>query len=152
MINRPSSVFRTSFFLSSLIACFVTTAEAKSIGKDQVNIREQSNLTSPILYKAPLGYPIKIKKEEKEWVYCQDWLDNSGWVHRSLVSDIATAVILVEKANIRKEASVNSKVEGTAEQGEIYTILAKEGDWLKLGYYRSGTAIGWVRNDLVFGD
>jgi len=150
MINKPFAVFRTCFLLSSLVVCFAVSAEAKSIGKDQVNIREQPNLNSPILYTAPLGYPIKIKKEEAEWIYFLDWLNNSGWVHKPLVSDIDTAVILVEKANIRSAASVNSSVVGSATQGEIYTILAKEGDWIKLGYYLSGATVGWVRNDLVF--
>jgi len=58
----------------------------------------------------------------------------------------------VEKANIRSAASVNSNVVASATQGEIYTILAKEGDWIKLGYYQSGTVVGWIRNDLVFGN
>ncbi|MDR2549692.1 MAG: SH3 domain-containing protein [Desulfobulbus sp.] len=152
MIDRPFSIFCTGFFLSALLVCGIASAEAKSIAKDQVNIREKPDLNSAILYTAPLGYPIEIKKEEKGWVYFHDWLDNSGWVHKPLVSDIDTAVILVEKANIRGSASASANVVASAEQGEIYTILAKEGDWVKLGYYQSGTAVGWIRNDLVFGD
>lgn len=152
MINRPLSIFRTGFLLSSLIVCFVTPAAGKSIGKDQVNIREQPTQSSAVLYTAPLGYPIEIKKESGDWVYFHDWLDNSGWVYKPLVSDIETAVILVEKANIRSAATVSSAVVAHATQGEIYTILARDGNWVKLGYYQSGTAVGWIRDDLVFGD
>lgn len=150
--DKPLVVLRTCLLLTPLILALAGSTHGKSIGKDQVNIREQPNLNSPILFTAPLGYPIEIKKESGKWIYLNDWQNNNGWVYKSLVSDIDTAVILVDKANIRSTASLNASVVTTAKLGEIYSILAKDNNWVKLGYYESGTTVGWIRDDLIFGE
>ena len=145
------SLFRTSLLAAPLCLALAGSAEAKSIGKDQVNIRSEPSTSSAVLFTAPLGYPIKIQKENGDWVYFRDWQNNTGWVHKPLVSNVTTAVVLVDKANIRSSANTKASVVATAEMGEIYTILGREGNWVKLGYYHSGTEAGWMRNDLLFG-
>ena len=143
---------RSSLIIAPLTLGLACTLEAKSIGRDQVNIRSGPSLNSNILSTVPLGYPIKVEKETNNWSYFHDWQQKNGWVHSTLVSDIETAVILVEKANIRSDAGMNGKVEATAAQGEIYKILEKEGNWVKLGYYHGGETLGWIRDDLIFGE
>ena len=143
---------RSSLIIAPLALGLAGPLGAKSIGKDQVNIRSGPSLNSNILSTVPLGYPVKVEKETDNWSYFHDWQQKTGWVHTSLISDIATAVILVEKANVRNAAGMNGKVEGTAVQGEIYKILDKEGKWVKLGYYHGGEVVGWIRDDLIFGD
>ncbi len=124
---------------------------AKSIKKDEVNIRAEPSTSSDILYKAPLGYPIIIEKESKGWVYFRDWENNRGWVHKPLVSDIQTAVVKTDKANIRSAPNDKAKVVTKAEIGEIYKILASKGQWVHLGYYHGGASVGWIHADLIFG-
>ena len=70
----------------------------------------------------------------------------------ALVSDINTAVITAEKANVRSKASLKSEVVTSAEMGEIYKVLGKKGDWVQLGYYDNSSPLGWIRHDLVFGE
>jgi SH3-like domain-containing protein len=135
-----------------MVLSLAGSVEAKSIGRDQVNIRSAPNTNSSIVFTAPLGYPIKIEKEANNWSFFHDWQNNTGWVYKPLVSDTETAVILVEMANIRGKASINSQVVATAKLGEIYTILAKNGNWVKLGYYHGDSEVGWIRNDLIFGE
>ena len=53
---------------------------------------------------------------------------------------------------MRSEPSVKSKAMAIAEMGEIYKILSKNGNWVKLGYYHGGSEVGWIRDDLVFGE
>ena len=150
--NHLLNTFSICLISSTLILCFLsTTVHAKSINKDEVNIRSEPNTTSTVLYKAPLGYPIIIEKESKGWVYFRDWEDNKGWVHKPLVSDIKTAVILVDKANVRNSPNEKAKVVTKAEVGEIYKILEKKGNWVHIGYYHGGSSVGWIRSDLVFG-
>lgn len=146
------STVRACLFIPPIILGLTASIEAKSINKDQVNIRSGPSLDSKIIFTVPLGYPIKIEKEANNWSFFHDWQNNSGWVYTPLVSDIETAVIVVEKANIRSTASIKSKSVANAEMGEIYTILAKEGSWIKLGYYHGGLELGWIRDDLIFGD
>nr|WP_320013225.1 SH3 domain-containing protein [uncultured Desulfobulbus sp.] len=146
------SSLRACLLIAPLVLGLSCTLEAKSIGKDQVNIRSNPSTKSKILFSAPLGYPISIEKESKDWVFFKDWQNNKGWVYKPLVSNIDTAVILVEKANVRSQPTVKSKAMAIAEMGEIYKILSKSGNWVKLGYYHGGSEVGWIRDDLIFGE
>ncbi|GLI35382.1 SH3 domain-containing protein [Desulforhabdus amnigena] len=127
-------------------------AATKSIGKDNVNIRSGPSLNDKIIYEAPLGYPIKIEKEQGKWVFFRDWENDAGWVYKSFVSEIPTAVVLVKVANVRNSPGTAHKVVAKVHRGEIYKIVGKKGDWIKLGYYSGGEEIGWIRRDLLFGD
>ncbi len=126
------------------------TARAKSIAKDNVNIRTLPTTRSEILFKAPIGYPVKIEREKGKWAFLRDWTNDTGWVYKPLLCDIQTAVILVDRANVRKFAGTRYPVIGKAEKGEIYKVIEKNGRWLHLGYYFEDAPFGWVRSDLVF--
>ena len=39
-----------------------------------------------------------------------------------------------------------------ASKGEIYKIFDEKGEWVKVGYYLENEVIGWIRQDLVWGD
>ena len=151
-IIRLRSFIDANLFLTPLFLSLAVSAEGKSINKDQVNVRAQPSLTSPILFTAPLGYPIEIKEKKGDWFFLRDWQENDGWVHKSLVSDKNTAVILIEKANIRNDSTQKSRVTSTANQGEVYIILEKKRKWTKLGYFDTNEPVGWIRNDLIFGE
>jgi SH3-like domain-containing protein len=134
------------------VACPVSASTMKSIGKDRVNVRSKPGLSSEVLFQAYLGYPIEIEKQKNNWVYFTDWKNNSGWVYKPLVSGTQTAVILVDNANIRKGPSLRKPVVTKASQGEIYKIFGEKGNWVKIGYYLEDEVVGWVRQDLVWGD
>ena len=138
--------------LVPLLLAAAAPASAKSIGKDQVNIRSGPSLNSDIIFVAPLGYPIEIEKQVNNWALFHDWQNNNGWVYKPLISNVKTAVILVDKANLRSSAGRKARVVATAALGEIYKVLSKKGNWSKLGYFHGGSALGWIRNDLVFGE
>lgn len=127
-------------------------AATKSIAKEEVNVRSGPSLKDEIILKAPLGYPVRIEKTQGEWVYVRDWVNNRGWVHKALISDIRTAVITVKKANIRSGPGTDSNAVAEAHEGEIYRILERKGRWLRIGYYHGSEPVGWVREDMVFGE
>lgn len=141
----------------SIIACIVLAASplwaaTKSIAKEEVNIRSGPSLKSEIVLKAPLGYPVKVEKEQGEWVRVRDWVNNRGWVHKTLVSSIRTAVVTVKKANVRSGPGTDKSVVAEAHEGEIYRILERNGRWIRIGYYQGSEPLGWVRSDMVFGE
>jgi hypothetical protein len=37
-------------------------------------------------------------------------------------------------------------------KGEIYKIFDEKAEWVKVGYYLENEVIGWIREDLVWGD
>ncbi|MBW1992431.1 MAG: SH3 domain-containing protein [Deltaproteobacteria bacterium] len=123
-----------------------------SIGKDKVNIRSGPSLKSEVLFQVHLGYPIQVLERKGEWVRFKDWVGNTGWVYRPLLSDIPTAVVLKERVNVRRGPGLKHKVVGQVDKGEVYRIFDRRGKWVKIGYYIEKEEIGWVRNDMVWGD
>jgi uncharacterized protein YgiM (DUF1202 family) len=130
----------------------VWASSMRSISKDRVNVRSQPNLDSEVVFQASLGYPIEVERQKNNWVYFTDWKNNTGWVYKPLVSRTQTAVILVDDANVRKGPSLRKPVVMQASKGEIYKIFGEKGNWVKIGYYLENEVIGWVRQDLVWGD
>ncbi len=135
-----------------LLAIPVLASTMMSIGKGKVNVRSEPNLKSDVLFQAHLGDPIKVEKQKNDWVYFTDWKHNKGWVYKSLVYKVKTAVVLVDDANIRKGPNLNSPVVAKASKGEVYKIFAPKVHWVKIGYYLENQEIGWVRDDLVWGE
>ena len=119
--------FRTGLFAAILLLLVAQAAPARSIAKDETNIRSGPNLQSEILFTVPRGYPIEVQERSGEWTRFQDWQGNSAWVYSSLVTDVNTAVILVDKANIRSAGATSAKVAAVAEIGSaIDYLLAQE--------------------------
>ena len=142
----------TCLLASSLLLFSTPAAVAKSIAKDDINVRSGPSTGDEILFTVPRGYPIEVERREGQWTQFRDWQNNTAWVYTPLVSDINTAVITAEKVNIRSSGSLKSQVVTNAEMGEIYRVLGKKGDWVQLGYYDNSSPVGWIRHDLVFGD
>ena len=142
----------TCLLTGSLLICTAAAAPAKSIVKDETNIRSGPSTKDEILFTVPRGYPIQVERRSGQWTQFRDWQNNTAWVYTPLVSDINTAVITAEKANVRSSASLKSQVVTSAEMGEIYKVLGKKGDWVQLGYYDNSSPVGWIRHDLVFGE
>ena len=127
-------------------------ATMKSIGRKRANVRAQPSLNSEILFQAFLGSPVKVEKQKNNWVYVTDYKRNSGWIYKPLVSNIKTVMVLAKNANIRKGPSLRRPVVKKASEGEIYKLFAEKGRWVKVGYYRENKVIGWIRDDLVWGE
>ena len=127
-------------------------APMKSIGKDKVNVRSGPGLGHDVLFQAHLGYPIKVDKRKGEWVHFKDWQGDTGWVHRPLVKNIKTAVVLKDKVNVRRGPGLRHKVVTKVNEGEVYKIFKQRKNWVKIGYYLEGEPIGWIRDDLVWGE
>lgn len=127
-------------------------AAMKSIGKDKVNIRSDPGTNGRVVFKAPLGYPVDVKSKQGKWVLIEDWQKDSGWVYQPLVSDVQTAVVLVDNANIRKGPGTTNNIVMKAEKGDIFKVFGEQDNWVTIGYYLEEKKIGWIRKDLVFGD
>ncbi|HAA04370.1 MAG TPA: peptide-binding protein [Syntrophobacteraceae bacterium] len=145
----------TGFVLASiLVGCFAGTgwAVTKSIGKERVNVHSGPSLDTQVMFQASLGYPVEIKEKKGDWVLIRDWEGDSGWVFEPMISDIRTAVVRSEGANVRSAPGTESEVKIKVHKGEIFKILDRKNDWVKIGYYLDGGEVGWIRKDLIFGE
>ena len=144
---------RANVLLAVLVAVSSSAGAAsmKSIGKDAVNVRKGPSVDSEVLYETHLGYPIEIEKTQGDWVRCKDWQGHIGWVHKPLVSEIKTAVVLGEDVNVRKGPGAEHEVVKKVVKGEVYKVVGRKGDWVKIAYYVEGDEIGWIRRDMLWG-
>ncbi len=138
----------------ALLIAFPTAFAAsnmKSITRDNVNVRRGPGQQHDVFYRAPLGYPIEVRRTEGEWIYFKDWVGDSGWVHRALVGNVKTIVIVPNEVNLRRGPGLQQPVLQKTTRGKIYKLLRSRDGWLQLGYYDDDEAAGWVRSDLVWG-
>lgn len=123
-----------------------------SIAKDRVNVRSGPGHKYRVVFHAPLGYPVKILSERKGWLKIRDWEGQTGWVSAPLVSKTRTAVVLKDRVNVRQAPGTRNHVLGTVERGDIYKVMEEQANWVRIGYYHEEEAVGWIREDLVFGN
>ena len=128
-------------------------ASMASIRKDNVNVRNAPSLQADILYKIHFGFPVEVQQTKGSWVQIKDWDGNSGWVYQPLINKkVQTALVLPDSVNIRKGPGLKYGVVSKAAGGEIYKIFGEKGSWVRIGYYLENQPVGWVRNDLVWGE
>jgi uncharacterized protein YgiM (DUF1202 family) len=144
------------FFLTAawlIILIMPVLASTASIGKDKVNVRKEPNLRAEVLFQAHLGYPVELAGTKGEWVKIKDWQNEVGWVYGPMINkQIQTAVVLPENGNIRKGPGLKYPVVAQVKNGEVYRIFQERSGWVKIGYYVEDQVLGWIRNDLVWGD
>lgn len=148
-------MLKTMVFLILALAVALSPcwgAPMKSIGKNKVNVRSGPSLTNDIIFQAHLGYPIEVEKRQGDWVRVKDWQGDTGWVYRPLVKNVQTVVVLKDNVNVRKGPGLRHKVITKVNEGEVYKLFKEKGNWVKIGYYLEGEEIGWIRNDLIWGE
>lgn len=145
--------FRNLLALIFLTACSTAYAESgmKSVTRENVNVRKGPGQNHEIFYKAPLGYPLKIERTQGDWAYGKDWEGDQGWIHRSLLGNLKTVVILGSIVNLRQGPDVNQPISEKTERGKIYKVMESKKGWYKLAYFDGNEFAGWVRGDLVWG-
>lgn len=136
-----------------LVFAGVTAGQAKtmSIAKDKVNVRAQPSKQARVIFTAPKGYPVVVKKRAPNWLLVEDWNGKRGWVYKKLVSGVPTTIIQADKAHVRKGPSRKKSSVAYARQGEIYKVLESRDGWVKIGYYFENEPAGWIHGDLVYG-
>lgn len=140
----------TLVLLMTIPAAFAAPG-MKSITRDKVNVRTGPGQTHDVFYRAPLGYPVEIERSRGDWLCIKDWEGDSGWVHRSLVGNVRTIVVLRDEVNLRRGPGLRQPVLNKTTRGKIYKVLSSKNGWFQLGYYDTNEDAGWVRGDLVWG-
>ena len=78
----------TCLLASSLLLFSTPAAVAKSIAKDDINVRSGPSTGDEILFTVPRGYPIEVERREGQWTQFRDWQNNTAWVFTPLVSEV----------------------------------------------------------------
>ena len=66
-----------------------------SLKSDDTNIRVGPSKNYPIEIKYIVkNYPLKVLEEYEDWRKVQDFKNNIGWIHKSLISGTRTGIVL----------------------------------------------------------
>lgn len=134
--------------------CLVFTSPAfatdyVSVVKDNVNVRQDPNTSSPVYMELFKGYPLEVLKKQGDWTQIRDYEGDSGWIHNSLIDKNDTVIINAKKSvNMRSGPSTSDSVVADVERGVIMTKIGQEGKWYKLKH-SSGT-VGWIYSPLLW--
>jgi len=146
---------KTCCFIPVIISLLLISpvwARTMSIGKDKANVYSGPGLEHAVVYQAPVGYPLRIEVEIGDWLRFRDWLGNIGWVTRPSVSGVKSAIVSVRIAAISSAPDIFHRTGKTVNRGEIYKVLEERPNWVRVGSWSNGESIGWIQEDLVFGE
>ena len=121
-----------------------------SVAVEEANFRKGPSQQHDIVFTAVRHFPVKVVERTKDWVKVQDFEGEEGWVASHLLSEDPTVIVTATHANLRKEPSTRSELVGTAEHAEVYRVVERKEQWIKLS--ADDEERGWIRDDLVWGD
>ncbi|CCO07958.1 SH3 domain-containing protein [Desulforamulus hydrothermalis] len=151
------------FFVFWLIG-MVGSAEAAwlaTVKADKLNLRSGPGTHTALLGQVNKGDKLPVLTKSGDWYQVQvggkaawvaGWLvtvEDTGTVSRGTASTAVqgkVAVVTADTLNIRSGPGTNYSIAGQAKKGEQLSVLAQNGDWVKV--QGAGTT-GWVANWLV---
>ena len=143
-----------SFVLISatVIASSATLAMANTLGcvnTNNVNVRTQSNVNSEVLTKYGTGQALNIIGYENDFFKVD--IDGADLYIAADFVDVlkAQGVICGDNVNVRVNASMESNVLGTLNDGDTVVVVGCNDGWLKIEYNDS---VGYINEDFVQGD
>ncbi len=121
-----------------------------SLKSNDANIRVGPSKNYPVEIKyIKKNYPLKILEEYGEWRKVEDFKNNKGWIHKSLISGTRTGIILSkDNKNITLLNTVNGNVIGEVGQGNIVYLKKCKIDWCLIS---TGNFKGWMDKKYIWG-
>ena len=121
-----------------------------SLKSNDANIRVGPSKNYPIEIKfIKKNYPLKVLEEYEDWRKVQDFKNNIGWIHKSLISGTRTGIVLSnDSKNIKLLNTLDGNVIGEIGKGNIVFLEKCKIDWclVSLGDFK-----GWMDKKYIWG-
>ena len=149
----PLKTFSRLFLILSIFGLFICpqsfAAQFVSVKKDNVNVRTGPSKDNPVSMELFEGYPLKVIRKQGDWYKVTDFENDSGWIHKSLVTTGDTVIVNAKKSvNMRSGPSTKSSVVADVERGVVLTKISRKGKWVEVRH-ASGT-VGWIYKPLLW--
>lgn len=120
-----------------------------SLKSDFINVRVGPGKRYPIrwVYKRKL-YPVEIIEEFAHWRKIRDLNGDGGWVHKSLVTGLRTAVIIDKAHHLYSKPNATSAPVLRADADVIGTLKSCSSDWCLMQIKEHQ---GWIRKTDIWG-
>ena len=128
----------------------VSHAETKSVDVYSANLRSSPSTTaSYVVLQVPKNYPLMVLESTEEFYKVSDFVDRTGWIHKSIVGDSAGVVVVKKIVNLRKGPGIDHEITCKVEKGVAFEVIKEQEDWLEV-LHDSGKR-GWIYKKLVWG-
>lgn len=153
MLTKIKPIVLTSTFFVLTLSSF-SVAEMRSTSGEQVNLRTGPGENFGIKWEYGKGYPVKIVTKKGKWIKVQDFENDIGWIHSSMLNNEPHTIVKVNKGknkkiNIRSGPGEKFEVVGQAYYGVVFEKKKEEKGWVKVTH-ESGLE-GWIDQKLLWG-
>lgn len=135
-------------FILLLFISSAALAERMTVNVSMANVRSGPGSKHNILWKIEKYHPIDVLKKQDPWYYFQDYENDKGWIHKSLLSNDASVIVVKDRCNVRSGPGISHEVVFTVEKGVPFKVIKKEGDWISI-VHADGDK-GWIHRNLVW--
>ena len=126
----------------------VANAERLAVSAPVANIRSGPGTSHNVLWKVEQYFPILVIEKSGEWYHFQDFEDDKGWVHQSLVGKIPAVITRKDASNIRSGPGTNHQVLFSVEKGIPFKVLERQDNWIHIEHADGDK--GWIHKSLVW--
>lgn len=128
----------------------VSCAEIVSVDTYSANLRSSpSDDGSYVVLQLPQYYPLKVLDSTEKFYKVSDFLDRTGWIHKSIVSKSQGVVVVKKIVNMRTGPGTDQEIICKAEKGVAFKVMREQEGWLDV-LHDSGKR-GWIYKNLVWG-
>jgi SH3-like domain-containing protein len=120
-----------------------------SIRNDNVNMRAGPGTNHAVQWKLARGFPLQVVQRRNNWLQVRDFEGDTGWVARSVTSNIRHHIVKGQNVNLRAGPGTNHRVVGRAKYGEVLRTVRRQGRWAEVRMPNGRNA--WIAANLVFG-
>ena len=139
------------YILTSLIFLTnITYAQEKflSLKKSKVNVRYGPGFDYPVKYiYKKLNLPVKLIDKKENWRRIIDQKNNSGWIHRRMLKNTNSVIILEDKILFKKSSNFSRPIINL-QKGRLLIVRNCEKKWCNV---ETGNFSGWIIIKNVWG-
>ncbi len=120
-----------------------------SLKSNDANIRVGPSKKYPIEIKyTKKNYPLKVLEEYEEWRRVEDFKNNTGWIHKSLITGKRTGIILSDEKSVKLLNTLNGNVIGEIGKSNIVYLEKCKINWCLVSL---GNFNGWMDKKYIWG-
>ncbi len=105
-------------------------ADSVMINHKEAKIRSGPGTTYTVLWRPRLYTPFEVLAKYERWYAVRDVEGDVGWIHDSVTTKDAAAIVTGDLINVYESADTNSRILYQAPRNYTFKVKDKKGGWL----------------------
>ena len=147
-------IWKYNIGVFAMVICAMATL-AGSVNAEQIYVKGKKarfragpGTNYSILWESSKYTPLEYLARYKNWYAVRDKDGDVAWVSEQVIATGATCIVINKKANIRRGPGTNTGVAFAVEEGYLFQIIDKKGEWYKVKDAEGDQ--GWIFSNLVW--